>query len=131
MWSYVKSWWSRRVIPTLPTLQVITRFLWGLFLVVAILVGFKYLFFTSCLSVGNVKECVSSSVDSSSTLFAIGGILVAIVALIPTFWIEGRIRDAKKEVSQAVSESVKADMQCLSEAQMLIFDADRYINPSV
>jgi len=26
---------------------------------------------------------------------------------------------------------VKADMQCLSEAQMLIFDADRYINPSV
>jgi tetratricopeptide (TPR) repeat protein len=126
MWSSVKSWWFKRVIPTLPTLQVITRFLWGLFLVVAILVGFKYLFFTSCLSVGNVKECVTSSVDSSSTLFAIGGILVAIVALIPTFWIEGRIRDAKKEVSQEISNSVKNDMQRLSQAQLLILNADVY-----
>jgi len=127
MWSNIKSWWSRRVIPTLPTLQVITRFLWGLFLVVAILVGFKYLFFTSCLTAGNVKECVSSSVDSSSTLFAIGGILVAIVALIPTFWIEGRIRDAKKEVSQEITEELKKDMQLLSQAQLLILNADVYL----
>jgi len=61
MWSSVKSWWFKRVIPTLPTLQVIARFLWGLFLVVAILVGFKYLFFTSCLSIGNVKEIPSTT----------------------------------------------------------------------
>jgi len=127
MWRAIKSRWMKQVIPTLPTLQVITRYLWGLILVVAILVGFKYLFFTSCLSVGNVKECVSSSVDSSSTLFAIGGILVAIVALIPTFWIEGKIRDAKKEVSQEITNSVKEDMQHLSQAQTLIFNAGIYL----
>jgi hypothetical protein len=130
MWSSIKSWWNKRLIPTLPTLKVILGFLKGLFFVVAILVGFRYLFFTSCLSVGNVKDCVSSSVDSSSTLFAIGGILVAIVALIPTFWIERRIMDAKKEVSQEVSELVKTDMQRLSNAHMLIFDADRYPSPA-
>src|SRR5437588_3513058 len=104
MWRRINPWWIRRIIPTLPTLKLITRFLWGLFLIVVILVGFKYLFFTACVGVGNVKECVSSNLDSSSTLFAIGGILVAIVALIPTFWIEGKIRDAKKEVSQEIFE---------------------------
>lgn len=131
MWRIIKFWWTRRIIPTLTTLQVITRFLWGLFLIVAILVGFKYLFFTSCIGVGNVKECISSNLDSSSTLFAIGGILVAIVALIPTFWIEGKIKDAKKEVSQEIFEAVKENMQCLSKAQMLIFDADKYLSPAV
>src|SRR5260370_42540066 len=131
MWSSIKFWWTRRIIPTLPTLQVITRFLWGLFLIVGILGGFKYLFFTSCIGVGNVKECVSSNLDSSNTLFAIGGILVAIVALIPTFWIEGKIRDAKKEVSQEIFEAVKENMQRLSKAQMLIFDADKYLSPAV
>ncbi len=67
----IKSWWNRRLVPTLPTLRVFSRFLVGAFLTIAILVGFKYLFFTSCVSVGNVKECVSSHIDSSNTLFAI------------------------------------------------------------
>src|SRR6266568_4698704 len=130
MRSKIKSWWNRRLVPTLPTLQVLLGFLFGLFLIIAILVGFKYLFFTSCASVGNVKECVASNVDSSSTLFAIGGILVAIVALIPTFWIERKIRDAKKEISQEISEDVKGSMQRLSNAQMLVFEADRYNSPA-
>src|SRR6266516_7499590 len=127
MRSKIKSWWNRRLVPTLPTLQVLLGFLFGLFLIIAILVGFKYLFFTSCASVGNVKECVASSVDSSSTLFAIGGILVAIVALIPTFWIEGRIRDAKKEVSQEITEELKKDMQLLSQSHLLSLNADVYL----
>ncbi len=122
----MKSWWNKRIIPTLPTLRVITRFLWGGFLVIAILVGFKYIFFTNCLSVGSVKACITSAINSSDTFFAIGGILVAIVALIPTFWIEGKIKDAKKEVSQKIFEDVRENMQRLSKAQMLIFDADRY-----
>jgi tetratricopeptide (TPR) repeat protein len=126
----IKPWWNRRLVPTLPTLQVFLGFLFSLFLIIAILVGFKYLFFTSCVSVGNVKECVSSNVDSGSTLFAIGGILIAIVALIPTFWIESKIRDAKKEVSQEIAEEVKGSMQRLSNAQMLIFEADRYNSPA-
>ncbi|SRR6266851_30428 len=125
---HIKSWWKRRIIPTLPTLQVITRFLWGLFLVVAILIGFEFLFYTSCLTVGSVKACVSSAITGSDTLFAIGGILVAIVALIPTFWIDGKIRDAKKEVSQQIFEEVRENMQRLSKAQMLIFEADKYQN---
>src|SRR5260221_9112550 len=126
MWRSIKSWWVKRIIPTLPTLQVITRFLWGLFLVVAILIGFKFLFYTTCLTVGTVKACVSSAITGSDTLFAIGGILVAIVALIPTFWIDGKIRDVKKEVSQQIFVEVREDMQRLSKAQMLIFEADRY-----
>jgi hypothetical protein len=130
MRSKIKSWWNRRLVPILPTLKVFLGFLFGLFLVVAILVGFKYLFFTSCASVGNVKECVSSNVDSSSTLFAIGGILVAIVALIPTLWIESKVRDAKKEISQDIAEEVKGSMQRLSNAQMLVFEADRYNSPA-
>lgn len=77
-----------------------------------------------------MKECISSNIDSSSTLFAIGGILVAIVALIPTFWIEGKIRDAKKEISQEIAEEVKGSMQHLSNAQMLVFEADRYNSPT-
>ncbi|HYT42616.1 MAG TPA: hypothetical protein VEP90_09735 [Methylomirabilota bacterium] len=128
MWRQMKSWWTRRIIPTLPTLQVITRFLWGIFLVVAILIGFKFIFYTSCLTVGSVKACVTSTINSSDTLFAIGGILVAIVALIPTFWIDGKIRDAKKEVGQQIFEEVRENMQRLSNAQMLIFEADKYQN---
>jgi tetratricopeptide (TPR) repeat protein len=130
MVSTIKSWWVSRVISKPSTWQVITRFLLRLFLVLAILVLFKYLFFVSCLNVGSVKDCVTYNVDSSNTLFAIGGILVAIVALIPTFWIEGKIRDAKKEVAQEIFEEVKENMQHLSKAQMMIFDADRYLSPA-
>ncbi len=126
MWRHTKSWWTRRIIPTLPTLQVITRFLWGLFLVVAILIGFEFLFYTSCLTVGSVKACVTSVINGGDTLFAIGGILVAIVALIPTFWIDGKIRDAKKEVGQQIFEEVRDNMERLSNAQMLIFEAGKY-----
>jgi hypothetical protein len=130
MRSEIKSWWRRRLVPALPTLRVFLGFLFGLFLIIAILIGFKYLFFTSCVSVGNVKECVSSTVDSSGTLFAVGGILIAIVALIPTLWIDSKIRDAKKEVSQEIAEEVKGSMQRLSNAQMLVFDADRINSPA-
>ncbi len=126
----IKSWWIRRIVPTLAVQRVLLRFLFGLFLIIAILVGFKYLFVTSCVSVGNIKECVSSNIDSSSTLFAIGGILIAIVALIPTLWIDSKIRDAKKEISQEIAEEVKGSMQLLSNAQMLVFEADRYNTPA-
>lgn len=130
MQSAIKSWWNRRLIPTLPTLRVFLGFLLGLFLIIAILIGFKYLFFTNCVSIGNVKECVSSTVNSSDTFFAMGGILVAIVALIPTLWIDSKIRDAKKEVSQEIAEDVKGSMQRLSNAQILIFEADTFKSPA-
>lgn len=128
MWSPIKSWWSRRVIPILPTLQVITRFLWRLFLVVAILFGFKYIFLTDCLAAGNVKACVTSQVNSTDTFIALGTILIAIVALIPTFWIDSKIRDAKKEIIREVTENVQESMQRLNQAQILMFEADRYQN---
>jgi hypothetical protein len=73
-----------------------------------------------------VKQCTSSSVDSSSTLFAIGGILIAIVALIPTFWIDGKIRDTKKEISRDILEDVQKNIKDLSKAQMLILEADKH-----
>ena len=123
--SLIKSWWNRQVIPTLPTLQVITHFLLGLFLVVAILFGFKYIFLTDCLAAGNVKACVTSQVNSTDTFIALGTILIAIVALIPTFWIDSKIRDAKKEIIREVTETVQESMQRLNQAQILMFEADR------
>lgn len=121
----------KRFIPTPQTWRIITIFLLRLLLVLVILFFFKVIFFTNCLSVENIKACATSDVEGTNTLFAIGGILVAIVALIPTFWIEGKIRGAKEEVGQEILNEVKENMQRLSKAQMLIFDADRYINPSV
>jgi hypothetical protein len=105
---------------------IITRFLLNLLLVLLIATVFRFLFFSTCLSVGSVRECVASNINSTDTLFAIGGILVAIVALIPTFWIEGKIRDAKEEIGKKIFEDIQKDMQRLSQAQILIFEADRH-----
>ena len=120
----------KRYMPTPQTWRIITKFLLRLLLVLVIVLFFKVIFYSNCLSVGNIKACATSDVESTNTLFAIGGILVAIVTLIPTFLIEGRIRDAKKEVSQEIFEEVKENMQRLSKAQMLIFEADRYRSPA-
>lgn len=127
MWSRIKSWWSRRVIPALPTLKVILGFLWGLFLVVAIIFGFKYIFLTDCLAAGDVKACVTSQVNSTDTFIALGTILIAIVALVPTFWTDSKIRDAKKEIIREVTETVQESMQRLNQAQIQIFEADRLL----
>jgi hypothetical protein len=116
----------RWINPIAPTLRLLFFFsLWAL-VILLILAFFKYVFFTSCISVGSVKECVTSAIDSSGTLFAVGSILVAIVALVPAFWTDSKIRDAKKEIIREVSENVQESMQRLNQAQILIFEADRY-----
>jgi hypothetical protein len=98
--------------------------IWAL-VILLILAVFKYVFLTACINVGSVKECVTSVVDSSGTLFAIGAILVAIVALVPTFWTDSKIRDAKKEISREILESIQESMLRLNKAQILIFEADK------
>ncbi len=98
--------------------------LWAL-VILSILAVFKYVFLTSCITVGSAKECITSVIDSSGTLFAVGAILVAIVALIPTFWTESKIRDAKKEISREIIETIQESMQRLNKAQILISEADK------
>jgi len=48
--------------------------------------------------------------------------------MIPTFWIESKIKDASDEVKKAVLAETQDVMQKLSQAQMLIFEADKYQN---
>jgi tetratricopeptide (TPR) repeat protein len=115
--------WINQIAPTLRLLFFFS--LWAL-IILSILAVFKYVFLTSCINVGRVKECVTSAVDSSGTLFAIGGILIAIVALVPTFWTDSKIRDAKKEIIREVGENIQESMQRLNKAQILIFEADKY-----
>ncbi|SRR6266851_4906899 len=114
--------WIYKIAPTLRLLFFFT--IWAL-VILLILAVFKYVFLTGCINVGSVKECVTSVVDSSGTLFAIGAILVAIVALVPTFWTESKIRDAKKEISREILENIQESMQRLNKAQILIFEADK------
>jgi tetratricopeptide (TPR) repeat protein len=119
MWllNFIKSVWANR--------QALFRvFLWAL-VILSILAVFKYVFLTNCINVGSVKECVTSVVDSSGTLFAVGSILVAIVALVPTFWIESKIRDAKEEIRRVVLDNIQESMLRLNKAQILIFEADK------
>jgi tetratricopeptide (TPR) repeat protein len=116
----------KRIYKIAPTLRLLFIFTIWAFVILLILDAFKYVFLMSCINIGSVKECVTSAVDSSGTLFAIGGILVAIVALVPTFWTDSKIRDAKKEIIREVTENVQESMQRLNQAQILMFEADRY-----
>src|SRR5258708_7015667 len=121
--NFIKLAWTNLIAPIL---RVLFFFLLWALAILLILDAFKYAFLMSCISVGSVKECVTSTVDSTGTLFAIGGILVAIVALVPTFWTDSKIRDAKKEIIREVSETVQESMLRLNQAQILMFEADRY-----
>src|SRR6266568_724211 len=123
IWNFIKSVWANQIAPNLRV--IVLFFLWAL-IILSILAVFKYVFLTSCITVGSVIECVTSAVDSNGTLFAVGSILVAIVALIPTFWTESKIRDAKKEISREIFENIQESMQHLNKAQILIFEADKY-----
>ena len=119
---FIKSVWANRIAPTLRALFLLS--LWAL-IILSVLAVFKYVFLTSCINVRSVRECVTSAVDSSGTLFAVGSILVAIVALVPTFWIDSKVRDAKEQIRRAVLDTIQESMLRLNKAQILIFEADK------
>jgi hypothetical protein len=123
--NFIKRVWTNRIAPKL---RVLFFFLLWALVILLIVDAFKYAFLMSCISVGSVKECVTSGVDSSGTLFALGGILVAIVALVPTLWTDSKIREAKNEVIREATKNVQESMQRLNQAQILMFEADRYQN---
>src|SRR5260370_40082782 len=100
----IKSVWAKLLSPT--SRRIFFLFAWAL-VIVGILAFFKYVFLTSCVNIGNIKEWAIADVNSSSTLFALGGVLVAILAIIPTFWNERRIEDAKKDIERKVFDSVR------------------------
>ena len=121
----IRHLWTARI---LPLWRALLSVLWRLFLVLAILVLFKYLFFTNCLSVQGVNACITLSLNDTSIIFTLGGLLLALFVMIPTFWIESKIKDASDEVKKAVLAETQDVMQKLSQAQMLIFEADKYQN---
>src|SRR5258708_19371622 len=109
--NFIKLAWTNLIAPIL---RVLFFFLLWALAILLILDAFKYAFLMSCISVGSVKECVTSAVDSSGTLFAIGGILVAIVALVPTFWTDSKIPDAKKKLIREVPPNLQERIQHLN-----------------
>jgi len=122
----VKSFF-KRYFPAPRAWWIFTVVLLRVVLVLVILLLFRILFFTSCLSIGNVKECTASGVDNSGTLFALGGILISILTIVPIFWSDRRIEDAKKDISRQVLEGIQEKMKDLNKAQILAFEAERLV----
>ncbi len=123
----LKSMWSGRIIPIW---RPLASCIWKIVGILLICCLFKYLFLTNCFSVQSIKMCVASGFNDNSTLFTIASLLFAFVVIIPTFWIESKIKDAGREASQDILKNVREDMQCLSKAQMLIFEAEKYQSPA-
>lgn len=113
----IKFIWAKILSPT--SRKVFFLFAWAL-IILGILALFKYVFLTSCVTIGNIKECATADVNSSSTLFALGGVLVAILAIIPAFWNERRIEDAKKDIERKIFDSVREDMNKVVQAQAIL-----------
>jgi hypothetical protein len=113
----IKSVWARLL--SLTSRKIFFLFAWIL-VIIGILALFKYVFLTNCVTIGNIKECATSNVNSSDTLFALGGVLVAILAIIPTFWNERRIEDAKKDIERKIFDSVREDMNKVVQAQAIL-----------
>lgn len=113
----IKLIWARLLSPT--SRKIFFLVAWVL-VVLGILALFKYVFLSSCVTVGNIKECATSNVNSGDTLFALGGVLVAILAIIPTFWNERRIEDAKKDIERKIFDSIREDMNKVVQAQAIL-----------
>lgn len=113
----IKSVWAGFLAPT--SRKIFFLFAWAL-VVLGILALFKYVFLMNCVTIGNIKECATSDVNSGDTLFALGGVLVAILAIIPTFWNERRIEDAKKDIERKIFDSVREDMDKVVQAQAIL-----------
>src|SRR5258708_5164666 len=115
--SIVKAVWNNLLSPTSRKLFFIC--LWA-FVLLGVLTFFKYVFLTSCITVENVKECTISDVNSSNTLFALGGVLVAILAITPAFWNERRIGAAKEDIEKKIFDSIREDMNKVVQAQTIL-----------
>lgn len=81
---------------------------------------FKYVFLSNCLSINGTRACVTSVVTDTTILLTIGSLLIALFVMIPTFWIESKIRDAQKEVEEELRDKIHSDMQKIHEAQILL-----------
>lgn len=126
--SKIEYWWRGRVIPIWKRISVV--FIWKIVGVLAACFLFKYSFLTNCLDLQSKTFCATAGVNDNSTLLVIGSFLLAFFVLIPTFWIESKVKDAGKEASQDILKEVREDMVHLSQAQMLLFNADSYQSPS-
>lgn len=113
----IKFVWARLLSSTSRKIFFIA--IWAL-VILGILTFFKYVFLTNCVAIGNIKECATSDVNSSDTLFALGGVLVAILAIIPTFWNERRIEDAKKDIERKIFDNFREDMDKVVQAQGIL-----------
>jgi len=121
--SAVMSWWCGRIILIW---RPISGFIWKIVGILAICFFFKYLFLTNCLGIQSKMFCATAGVNDNSTLLAIGSLLFAFVVIIPAFWIENKVKDAGKEACQDILKEVREDMEHLSQAQILIFNASIY-----
>lgn len=113
----IKSMWDNLLSPT--SRKIFFLCLW-IAVILGILALFKYVFLSSCITIGSVKECSTSAVNGGDTLFALGGVLVAILGIVPTFWNERRIGDVKQDVERKVFDGVREDMNKAVQAQTIL-----------
>lgn len=123
----VKSWWRGRIIPIWRPISV---FIWKIAGILAICCFFKYVFLTNCLKIQSITFCATAGTNDSSTLLIIGSLLFAFVIIIPTFWIESKVKDEVNKAMPDIFRKVREDMEHLSEAQILIFNAGAFQSPS-
>jgi hypothetical protein len=107
------SWLMRRVRNLKPLLYVALCIL----LTLLICALFKYVFIDSCIG----QVCPSKNGDMSGPIFGIGGIFFTAMALLPVFWVDSKLKDAKEEVRREVAEDVRKEVVDLVKAQLLLF----------
>jgi hypothetical protein len=106
-------WLMRRVRNLKPLLYVALCIL----LTLLICALFKYVFIDSCIG----QACPSKNGDMSGPIFGIGGIFFTAMALLPVFWVDSKLKDAKEEVRREVTEDVRKEVVDLVKAQLLLF----------
>lgn len=119
----IKYRWTTRILPIWRPFKSLMLSIIGVLLICLL---FKYVFLSNCLSIKGTSACVSSIVTDTTVLLTIGSLLIALFVMIPTFWLESKIKDAKIEVTEALRASIHNDMQKINEAQIILLEVNRF-----
>lgn len=117
MFSRLKRWIQNWQIPVRVAVLLFLSGL-GCFLI-------KVTFFSPCIN----QACIAKDEGFSSSLLTVGGLLVAIIALLPAFWVESRVKDAKEEVRRQITEDIRKEIVNLATAHSLLLRAHRDTQP--
>lgn len=69
------------------------------------------------------QACKDQNGDISASIFGFGGIFFTAIALVPVFWVDSKLKDAREEVRRLVNEDVQKDIVNLIRAHLFLFRA--------